>query len=275
MSRELRKVVLEVGLRHCRHIRHPRLAQICQQSVLLDRLCIQQHLERKSPARQSAAPSLSAYLQNHRFRLRMESSLTLRRRCLSIRASGLLLSGRRGTLCSYIPVNSRTDTFSGIVQIISIPPFPRRPRCSHSFDLKHSGNLRIGPGQVLSLAWSADGYCLAVGYENGWAAWSMGGRLGGWGIKSDEDDNEKQEAFMTGVSQLVRPYYLRPPALSDTETRLTWPVLGSRQHGAFCSIKYQGRATPTTVLYSVCEKCDYQPTLSCTCRHEYIRRGFV
>ncbi|WWC90379.1 uncharacterized protein L201_005312 [Kwoniella dendrophila CBS 6074] len=81
---------------------------------------------------------------------------------------------------------------SGKVNIISLPPYPGQPKLSHTLDLRMSANLNSSPGLVTSLAWTGDGYCLAVGYERGWAAWSMGGRLGGWGIKDeDEEQNEK------------------------------------------------------------------------------------
>lgn len=91
------------------------------------------------------------------------------------------------------------------MHLISVPAYPKLPRLSHSFDLKHSGNLRQGPGRVQCLTWSADGYCLAVGYERAWASWSMGGRLGGWGIKADEAEASDQEAFMAGVKEVVSP----------------------------------------------------------------------
>lgn len=58
--------------------------------------------------------------------------------------------------------------------------------------------LESSPGQVKSLAWTGDGYCLAAGYKRGWAAWSMGGRLNGWGVQ-DEDESEDP-----GVVDLVR-----------------------------------------------------------------------
>lgn len=91
----------------------------------------------------------------------------------------------------------------GMIHLISIPAYPKLPRLSHSFDLKHSGNLPQGPGRVQSLAWTADGYCLAVGYALGWAAWSMGGRLGGWGVKANEAEGSNQEAFMAGVKEMA------------------------------------------------------------------------
>jgi hypothetical protein len=59
------------------------------------------------------------------------------------------------------------------------------------------------------MAWTSDGYALAVGYERGWAVWSMGGRLGGWGMADLPDDpngeptSVSSESFMHGVSSLV------------------------------------------------------------------------
>jgi hypothetical protein len=68
-------------------------------------------------------------------------------------------------------------------------------------DLKKSANLRVSPGSVTALAWTSDGYGLAVGYEKGWAVWSMGGRLGGWGLEGE--DEASTEGFMQGVTDLV------------------------------------------------------------------------
>ena len=159
---------------------------------------------------------------------------------------GLVAVGTKRYVHLLKVADTDIDTFSGLVQLVSVPPYPRRPVHSHSFDLKHSGNLRGGPGKVQSLTWSADGYCLAVGYENGWAAWSMGGRLGGWGVKVDDDDTEVQEAFMTGVSQLVRPR-IRP----IEPTTLMMPVLGSREYGTICSVRCEARPGPKALLHPI------------------------
>ena len=40
-------------------------------------------------------------------------------------------------------------------------------------------------GRVTSLAWTADGHALAVGYERGWAVWSMFGHLMTHSFRSD------------------------------------------------------------------------------------------
>nr|XP_019045052.1 hypothetical protein I302_06968 [Kwoniella bestiolae CBS 10118]OCF23982.1 hypothetical protein I302_06968 [Kwoniella bestiolae CBS 10118] len=88
---------------------------------------------------------------------------------------------------------------SGKINIISLPPYPAQPRLSHTLDLRMSANLHLSQGGVTSLAWTGDGYCLAAGYEKGWAAWSMGGRLGGWGIKDEEHDDDNQSSHAVGV----------------------------------------------------------------------------
>jgi hypothetical protein len=51
-----------------------------------------------------------------------------------------------------------------------------------------------------------------VGYERGWATWSMGGRLSGWGIGDKEGEGEGElevakEGFMNGVTDMVSLHY--------------------------------------------------------------------
>ncbi|WRT68724.1 uncharacterized protein IL334_005704 [Kwoniella shivajii] len=118
----------------------------------------------------------------------------------------------------HVSVNPRfglmaIGLISGKINIISLPPYPAQPRLSHTLDLRISANLHSSPGSVTSLAWTGDGYCLAAGYEKGWAAWSMGGRLGGWGVK-DNDETTSDEAI--GVKDLfwvpgnLEVFLLRP-----------------------------------------------------------------
>ncbi|WVQ95249.1 hypothetical protein IAU59_002344 [Kwoniella sp. CBS 9459] len=90
---------------------------------------------------------------------------------------------------------------SGKINIVSLPPWPAKPRLSHTLDLRLSANLRSSPGGVTSLAWTGDGYCLAAGYERGWAAWSMGGRLGGWDVV-DDDAEDDRHLTSKGVGEL-------------------------------------------------------------------------
>lgn len=52
------------------------------------------------------------------------------------------------------------------------------------------------------MAWTSDGYALGVGYEHGWAVWSVSGRLCAWGMRIDEDQ-PGEEGFMSGALDLV------------------------------------------------------------------------
>jgi hypothetical protein len=110
---------------------------------------------------------------------------------------------------THIAVNGRLGfaaigTASGLVHIHVVPAYPQSPRFSHTVDLKRSArsvSLSIDPGAVTALAWTSDGYALAVGHANGWAVWSMGGRLDGYGVAGD-DDEPSADAFMNSVSGL-------------------------------------------------------------------------
>ena len=55
------------------------------------------------------------------------------------------------------------------------------------------------------MEWSSDGYVLAVGWEKGWAVWSVGGRCLAWGfgVEYEVDEERFQDAFMYGVQSLV------------------------------------------------------------------------
>ena len=53
-----------------------------------------------------------------------------------------------------------------------------------------------------------------MGYEHAWAVWSMGGRLGGWGMASAQEDQEGTEAFMGGVKDLVSSHFFIAPKLT-------------------------------------------------------------
>ncbi|KAH9937401.1 RIC1-domain-containing protein [Fomitopsis serialis] len=63
---------------------------------------------------------------------------------------------------------------------------------------------REGTGPVLSMEWSSDGYVLAVGWEKGWAIWSVGGRCLAWGfgVEYEVDPEKFQDSFMYGVTDL-------------------------------------------------------------------------
>lgn len=51
-------------------------------------------------------------------------------------------------------------------------------------------------GSVKTMEWSSDGYVLAVGWEHGWAIWSVGGRCLAWSFGVEyEVDEEKCVLF--------------------------------------------------------------------------------
>lgn len=110
---------------------------------------------------------------------------------------------------THVVINGRLGfaaigTASGLVHIHVLPQYPQPPRLSHSLDLKRSArsvSLSVDPGAVTALAWTSDGYALAVGHANGWAVWSMGGRLDGYGVAGD-DDEPSADGFMNNVESL-------------------------------------------------------------------------
>ena len=55
------------------------------------------------------------------------------------------------------------------------------------------------------MEWSSDGHVLAVGWQNGWAVFSVGGRCLAWGFGVEYEVNEERfaDAFMYGVRSLV------------------------------------------------------------------------
>ncbi|KII93321.1 hypothetical protein PLICRDRAFT_130973 [Plicaturopsis crispa FD-325 SS-3] len=59
-------------------------------------------------------------------------------------------------------------------------------------------------GSVCSMEWSSDGYVLAVGWEHGWAIFSVGGRCLAWGFGVEDvvDEEKFQDAFMYGILNL-------------------------------------------------------------------------
>ncbi|KAF7320200.1 RIC1 domain-containing protein [Mycena kentingensis (nom. inval.)] len=61
-------------------------------------------------------------------------------------------------------------------------------------------------GPVCSMEWSGDGYVLAVGWRDGWAIFSVGGRCLAKGFGTEDDTHDEpsgfQDAFMFGVRNL-------------------------------------------------------------------------
>lgn len=84
-------------------------------------------------------------------------------------------------------------------------------------------------GAVRMMEWSSDGYVLAVGWENGWAVWSVGGRCLAWsfGVEYEVDQERFQDTFMYGVRDLVCSMFLAT-AFTSTHT-FSCVVLGTRE----------------------------------------------
>jgi hypothetical protein len=77
----------------------------------------------------------------------------------------------------------------------------------------------------------------------------MGGRLGGWGVVSTEEDGEEQEAFMAGVTDMVCRHM-----------RLVLiPVLGSWKYGTIHAFRWR---TTENILDPVRKECYYHSAIA-------------
>jgi len=61
------------------------------------------------------------------------------------------------------------------------------PRSQH-LQIPNPHNRKSGP--VRTMEWSSDGYVLAVGWQEGWAIFSVGGRCLAWGFGLDDPVDE-------------------------------------------------------------------------------------
>ncbi|KAI0768593.1 RIC1-domain-containing protein [Trametes elegans] len=94
-------------------------------------------------------------------------------------------------------------TYNGAVKFTNFPsadgttPTPQMLQIPNMY-------ARDGTGSVCTMEWSSDGYVLAVGWEKGWAIWSVGGRCLAWGfgVEYEVDEERFQDAFMYGVGGL-------------------------------------------------------------------------
>jgi hypothetical protein len=90
------------------------------------------------------------------------------------------------------------------------------------------------------MEWSSDGYVLAVGWEHGWAIFSIGGRClaSGFGVDEVVDNERFQDAFMHGIKDLVSHRRLQK-SLVYLELKKMGVVLGTWQLrvGGACSVK--------------------------------------
>ena len=60
----------------------------------------------------------------------------------------------------------------------------------------------LSTGQISTLSYSPDGYCLFAGYEKGWALWSVYGKLQGSSFMADRNTSETNgEGWLQGVHE--------------------------------------------------------------------------
>lgn len=61
-------------------------------------------------------------------------------------------------------------------------------------------------GSVCAMEWSSDGYVLAVGWQHGWAVWSVAGRCLAWGFGlEDQVDEDRQGLLFSHWKYTKRP----------------------------------------------------------------------
>jgi hypothetical protein len=84
-----------------------------------------------------------------------------------------------------------THSPSGNVEYTSFPsqlgvaPKPQVLETPQPFHIKDRG-------PVCAMEWSSDGYVLAVGWEKGWAVWSVAGRCLAWSFGSENQTDESK-----------------------------------------------------------------------------------
>ncbi|KAI0706047.1 RIC1-domain-containing protein [Cytidiella melzeri] len=89
----------------------------------------------------------------------------------------------------------------GTVELVSLPSQGILPP-AQVLQIPQLYNKKIGV--VRSMEWSSDGHALAVGCQNGWVVWSVGGRCLAWGcgVEYEVDQEKFTDAFMYGVRDL-------------------------------------------------------------------------
>lgn len=93
-------------------------------------------------------------------------------------------------------------THGGAVELVNLPSYKDVPPPAQTLQIPDLYNKKTGA--VTSMEWSSDGYVLAVGWEGGWAIWSVGGRCLAWafGVEYEVDEERFLDAFMYGVRSL-------------------------------------------------------------------------
>ncbi|KIJ21502.1 hypothetical protein PAXINDRAFT_95072 [Paxillus involutus ATCC 200175] len=106
-----------------------------------------------------------------------------------------------------VAVNARfslvaVGTYSGSIEFTAFPAPDGSAPIPQTIDVPNPYNRPRG--KVSKMEWSSDGYVLAVGWEHGWAIFSVAGRClaSGFGVDDTVDSERFQDAFMHGVKDL-------------------------------------------------------------------------
>lgn len=88
---------------------------------------------------------------------------------------------------------------NGTVKVYICKDYAGNIPSSHTHQLPVS---RLSSGRLTCLAYSPDGYCLFVGYENGWATWSVFGKPGSSSFGVDSQISlDNKEGWLAGVRE--------------------------------------------------------------------------
>ena len=93
-------------------------------------------------------------------------------------------------------------------------------------------------GQLTSLTYSPDGYCLFAGYEQGWAMWSVYGKLQGSSFMSDSQISEtNEEGWLQNIRDAVWLHTGSHVLLTKQNDDRLWllEMAKSAVTGCFCS----------------------------------------
>lgn len=103
-----------------------------------------------------------------------------------------------GYRCDDPPSTSGNVEYTSFPSQLGATPKPQVLETPQSYNVKDRGS-------VCAMEWSSDGYVLAVGWEKGWAVWSVAGRCLAWSFglenRTDESKYDKNlfRAFSNGI----------------------------------------------------------------------------
>lgn len=111
-------------------------------------------------------------------------------------------SEAEGSAAIKLAINARFSLIAvgcanGIIEVYVVKDYTGNIPLSHTLQLSPSTS---GHGKLSVLSYSPDGYCLFAGYENGWAMWSVYGKMGASSFTADlELCEENNDRFLTSV----------------------------------------------------------------------------